>query len=319
MFNKLNFHSVKKAVASTTAPSDHPTEQADPAFDAALSEFTVYHQHITALDSSLASYARHYFDLFSSSNEIIVNMSAAITNNDATALRNTFATTRAAHAVLTGEREAELSNRMREDCIRPVADEMAAHQKLLTSIQRRHELARELDYYSGKLDALLKEKQDKDSRGKPVDMDKLERNQKKKDEAVSVYSAVNNEVLSQMHGSIANKGELLMQVWAAFESIERQVADLYASAVTGELSNANISSARSTSSSSRMPKSSSPVPSSVTVSLGMEGSDGSEPQRLSIQTPPPSYSAVAPPLRSPSPQPRSPQPPKDPPPPPKQL
>ena len=90
----------------------------------------------------------------------------------------------------------------------------------------------QVDYYSGKMDGLLTDKAKTEAKGKPADMEKIERNQKKKDEAASMYTVVNAEVITQLQATVMRKGELLTQVFNSFEHIERQVADTYSAAVS---------------------------------------------------------------------------------------
>ena len=230
--NKLTFHNAKKLVSATTAPTDHPTEAADPSFETAVTEFNSYHDSLTAIDRAMSEYAKHMFDLYTSSFTIIDSMSHAISNNDVATLRNTFANTRQSHSILTGDREATISADLRANCIKPLQDELANHAKLQQAIQQRHETARELDYYSGKMDSLLTDKAKTEAKGKAVDMDKLERNQTKKDGAASLYLTLNSEVITQLHATTARKGDLLMRVFNSFEHIERQVAETYLAAVS---------------------------------------------------------------------------------------
>ena len=178
--NKLTLHNAKKLVSSTTAPSEHPTEAADPQFEAAVTEFNSYHDSLVAIDRAMGDYARHMHDLYNSSVTIIDAMAHAISNDDAARLRSTFANTRDAHAILTSDREATISADLRANCLKPLQDELLLHTKLQAAVKQRHDAAREVDYYSGKMDSLLKDKAKSDAHGKPADTEKLERNQKKK-------------------------------------------------------------------------------------------------------------------------------------------
>jgi len=246
--NKLTFHNAKKLVSATTAPSDHPTEAADPGFEAAVGEFNSYHDSLTAIDRSMSEYAKHMYDLYNSSVNIIDAMAHAISNNDAATLRNTFANTRDAHAILTSDREATISADLRANCIKPLQDELTLHTKLQDAIKQRNDLARELDYYSGKMGSLLSDKAKTEAKGKPADTEKIERNQKKKDEASSMYTVVNAEVITQLQATVMRKGELLTQVFNSFEHIERQVAQTYLAAVSNGTGGAVASSSSSISS-----------------------------------------------------------------------
>ena len=142
--NKLTLHNAKKLVSATTAPTDHPTEAADPGFETAVTEFNSYHDSLVAIDRSMGEYAKHMFDLFNSSVTIIDAMAHAISNNDAATLRNTFANTRDAHAILTSDREATISADLRANCLKPLQDELALHAKLQQAIKQRGDLAREV-------------------------------------------------------------------------------------------------------------------------------------------------------------------------------
>ena len=234
--NKLTFHNAKKLVSATTAPTDHPTEAADPSFESAVTDFNSYHDSLTAIDRAMSEYAKHMFDLYNSSFTIIDSMSHAISNNDVATLRNTFAATRQSHSILTSDREATISADLRANCLKPLQDELVNHATLQKSIQQRHETARELDYYSGKMESILSDKAKTEAKGKIVDMEKLERNQKKKDEAAALYLQLNSTVIAELHATIARKGDLLMRVFNSFEHIERQVAETYLAAVSGGVS-----------------------------------------------------------------------------------
>ena len=245
--NKLTFHNAKKLVSSTTAPSDHPTEAADPGFEAAVAEFNTYHDSLFTIDQSMSEYAKQFYALFNGSVSIIDAMAHAISNNDAATLRNTFANTRDAHSILTSDREATISADLRANCLKPLQDELTLHAKLQQAIKQRSDLAKEVDYYSGKMDSLLTEKQKTEAKGKVADMEKVERNQKKKDEAASMYTVVNAEVIAQLQAAVMRKGELLTQVFSSFEHIERQVAETYMAAVSsgGAIPSGSLSSSSS--------------------------------------------------------------------------
>ena len=199
-------HSVKKAVSSTVSAPEHPSDANDPAFEAAVADFNVFHSAVTALDRSLSEYAKHAFELYSSSFSIIHDMSTAITNNDETALRNTFAATRDAHAVLTGEREQQLSQELRDNCAKPVSEELQRHAELNALIQKRRDLGKEQDYYSGKWESLQKEKAAAEQKGKAIDQEKLDRNQAKHDQAVKAFDEANYQAIHQVNACVANKG-----------------------------------------------------------------------------------------------------------------
>ena len=324
--NKLTYHNVKKAVSSTVSAPEHPTEAGDPAFEAAYAAFLRFHTAAQSLDNSLSQYSKHFFELFSSSSDIIHSMSNAITNDDDTALRNTFASTRDSHAALTGEREQALSAELRERCLHPVSEELQVHAKLLTLVQQRHDLAKELDYYNGKLQSILKDKAAAEAKGKTFDHDKVERNQKKHSDAVAVFDTVNADCIGQLQAADARKGEVLMQVFAAFEQVERKVAETYLAAVSAPITVMPTSSGRRGSgivnNTVEYPTAGGPGElqsgSAPTVSLGLEGSNG---MPATLMASPPPYQPSAFPVRSASPLPRppgspQPAPPKDPPPPP---
>ena len=320
--NKLTFHNVKKAVSSVSGTPEHPTEANDASYEAAYADFLRFHTAAQQLDTSLSQYSKHAFELFASSSDIIHSMSAAITNDDDAALRNTFAATRDAHANLTGVEQEALSTELRERCIKPISDELQVHAKLLTMVQQRHDLAKELDYYNGKLDSILKDKAAAEAKGKTFDHEKVERNQKKQTDATGVYTTVNAEVISQLQQAEARKGEVLMQVFAAFEQVEKKVAETYANAVSAPISAMPSSMAGRRPMGSVMKVVERPTPGELsemgstapTVSLGLEGANGM------LASPPP-YQPTAFQPRSASPLPRppgspQPHPPKEPPPPP---
>ena len=175
--NKLTLHNAKKLVSATTAPTDHPTEAADPGFEAAVADFNTYHESLVAIDRSMGEYSKQFYDLYNSSVSIIDAMAHAISNQDAAVLRTTFANTRTAHDILTSDREATISADLRANCIKPLQDELTLHARLQQSIKQRNDLAKELDYYSGKMGSLLTDKAKTEAKGKPADMEKIERNQ----------------------------------------------------------------------------------------------------------------------------------------------
>ena len=176
--------------------------------------------------------------------------------------------------------------------------------------------------------------------------------QKKKDEASSLYTTVNAELITQLQATVGRKGELLIQVFNNFEHIERQVAETYMAAVSspGAVSMSSMASGSSAGAAvseftSRMGdmgkhRANGEVDSDsgVAISLGMEGqaegqSDAVGNTRGSLTTPgrsaggyrsttppPPSYTPnanlpapTAAPRRPSSPQPHPPPPPPPPP------
>ena len=183
-----------------------------------------------------------------------------------------------------------------------------------------------LDYYNGKLDSILKDKAAAEAKGKTFDHEKVDRNQQKRNDALQVYETVNAECIRQLQEAEGRKGEVLMQVFSAFELVERKVAQTYLAAVSAPLTVLPTSAGRrdsGTVKSVAYPERSTaldPGTAAPTVSLGLEGVNGTQGGSLLSAQPPPYQPTVFQP-RPPSPQPRppgspQPAPPRDPPPPP---
>jgi len=243
--NKLTVHNAKKTIASHTSAS--PVNQqanADPAYDAAHHHFDTYHSHLLAIQKCVNDYATHSYGTLSASFNLINHLGNAVTQEQIAGKQQQqtnnamWSTLRDSHVVLQGEKEKQISFHLHDGCSKPVEAELLVHDRILKTIDQRSELAKELDYYTGKLNTLIKEHHDREAAGKTVsekDREKLERNQKKKDDTSAVFNTVNSQLISEMKQIVEAREELLFNVAKEFESVEQEYVELYQSAVQSDL------------------------------------------------------------------------------------
>jgi len=227
----------------TDATPETATERADPAYLDAHTHFISYHQHVLTIKAACDAYAQHYFGLFSSSHTIVHTITLAAINDAITTttvpsnIKNGFTALRDRHAVLQGDKEQAVAIALNDHVIKPISDALATHDRINKTIEQRNELAKELDYYAGKVNHLIAEQHEQASKHKDVsakEVEKLARNQKKKDETASMFAVVNTQLVGEMETIVKDREELLLGIINEFEKIEQQVLELYTGAVSNE-------------------------------------------------------------------------------------
>ena len=189
------FHNVKRAVFGPNKSAIDDSE-----FKAAQDDFAGLNQQLTALRANLAQYSR--------AASTLVTSARATTNTFADILKDTARPNAFSDTLLTSSQaHNELAERMEgkglysKEMLSVVEQQMDVHKTILARIEERIKLRTDWLYYQKKMEGLMKEREERQTKGKaekPAEIEKLERNNLKLTDSGDRYRLYNAELLHDL-------------------------------------------------------------------------------------------------------------------------
>jgi hypothetical protein len=124
------------------------------------------------------------------------------------------------HAILNGDWAETGCQRLENDCLRILNDEITAFSAIEKRIERRNQFRSEVDYYMGKLNKLNKLKSQRGHEDVSYN-EKIERNTKKLDAYNFVFNAYNTALINDLQTIWSSSHLLVVPVMARFIQLEK--------------------------------------------------------------------------------------------------